>query len=186
MTAEPAWFTILLNFFLVLLVVLAVIVVELKDLLYAAIVAGVYGLVVGFLYFMLQAPDIALTQIVVGVGIQTALLVIVISKSIRVEEKPSRSGLTVPSLILAVLLAAILAYAVLYDLPLFGSPVERVGQYYVENVLKDVGAWNAVGAIVWDYRGYDTLGETLVLFTAIIVVLAVFKGARRERYEPDR
>ena len=41
--------------------------------------------------------------------------------------------------------------------------------------MRDVGAWNAVGAIVWDYRGYDTLGETLVLFTAVIIVLAVLR-----------
>ena len=182
-----SWFNLLFNVFLILLVVLAVVVVELKDLLYAVIVAGFYGLIVGLLYFMLQAPDIALTQIVVGVGIQTAILVVAVSKTLRVEEKPSgRSlGLKMISIVAVVILTVILVFTVVYDFPVFGQPVERVGQYYVENVLEDVGAWNAVGAIVWDYRGYDTLGETLVLFTAVIVVLAVFKHAPGKRNEPN-
>jgi uncharacterized MnhB-related membrane protein len=179
------WLSLLFNVLLIFSVVLALIVVELKDLLYASIVAGFYALIIGVLYFMLQAPDIALTQIVVGVGLQTALLVIVISKTLRVEEKVSGKdlGLRVASIWAVIALTVILVFTVVYDFPVFGQPVERVGQYYVENVLRDVGAWNAVGAIIWDYRGYDTLGETLVLFTAVIVVLAVFKHAPKGRNE---
>ena len=74
-----------------------------------------------------------------------------------------------------ILLTLILCLALTFDFPPFASTVDRVGYYYVEHVLADVGAWNAVGAIVWDYRGYDTLGETLVLFTAVIVILMVLR-----------
>lgn len=166
----------LFNFLLVMLVVLALIVVELKDLLYAAIVAAFYSVIVAVLYFMLQAPDIALTQVVVGVGLQTAIIIITISKTRRMEEdSPGNPYLKAGIIMLSIILMVVFAFTFLYDFPAFGEPVARVGQYYVENVLKDVGAWNAVGAIVWDYRGYDTLGETLVLFTAVIIVLAVLR-----------
>ena len=77
---------LLFNIFLILLVALAIITLELKDLLYAVIVSGFYGFLVGILYFMLQAPDVALTQMVVGVGLQTATLVIAVSKTMREEE----------------------------------------------------------------------------------------------------
>jgi uncharacterized MnhB-related membrane protein len=181
------WIGSLFNLLLIILVILAVLVVEFKNLLYAAIIAGFYSVIVAVLYFMLQAPDIALTQIVVGVGLQTAILIIAISKTLRVEESSeSRNfGLKTASLTVIAILTLILVFTVIYDFPVFGEPAGRVGQYYVENVLRDVGAWNAVGAIVWDYRGYDTLGETLVLFTAVIIVLAVLRHESRKRDEPN-
>lgn len=80
----------------------------------------------------------------------------------------------IPVIIVFMLL---LTFMVTSDFPFFGYHVEkRVGQYYINYTLRDVGAYNTVSAIIWDYRGYDTLGETTVLFTAIIVVLVVFKG----------
>lgn len=78
---------IVFNTLLVILVILAVVAVELKNLLYSTIILAVYGIIVAVLFFMLQAPDIALTQIVVGVGIQTALLIVAISRTLRVEEE---------------------------------------------------------------------------------------------------
>ena len=83
----PPNLNLIFNILLILLIILAVVAVELKDLLYAVIVAAFYGVIIGVLYFMLQAPDIALTQVVVGVGIQTALLVIAIARTLRVEEE---------------------------------------------------------------------------------------------------
>jgi len=74
------------NFLLVLLVFLAVVIVELKDLLYAVIVAAIYSIIIALLFYMLQAPDIAITQVVVGAGIQTALFIAAIAKSLRMEE----------------------------------------------------------------------------------------------------
>ncbi|GAB6280700.1 MAG: hypothetical protein STSR0007_07940 [Thermovirga sp.] len=37
---------------------------------------------------------------------------------------------------------------------------------------------NVVTAIVFDYRGFDTLGEAAVLFTAVCSVLALFRKGR--------
>jgi multisubunit Na+/H+ antiporter MnhB subunit len=66
------------------------------------------------------------------------------------------------------------------SLPSFGSWGDRqVAQYYIENAATDTGSASLVNAIVWDYRGYDTMGEETVLFTA---ALGVFLIMRRKQY----
>lgn len=45
------------------------------------------------------------------------------------------------------------------------------------------GATNVVTGILWDYRGYDTLGEATVIFVAVAGVAALFRGARKEEEE---
>ena len=61
-----------------------------------------------------------------------------------------------------------------------GGVVENsVGQQYLENAPWQTGAANVVTSIVWGYRGYDTLGEATVLFTAVVGVMMVFRALRR-------
>lgn len=48
-----------------------------------------------------------------------------------------------------------------------------VATYYLENGLEGVGSPNIVNSIVWDFRGYDTLGEETVMFTAALGVFLV-------------
>ncbi len=62
-----------------------------------------------------------------------------------------------------------------------GSNVEpSVGQSFLEDAPQQTGATNVVTSIVWGYRGYDTLGETTVLFTAVVGVMMVFRALGRE------
>lgn len=68
-------------------------------------------------------------------------------------------------------------------IPPFGEHSYPIGEYYLKNCVKDVGAWNVVCAIVWDYRGYDTLGETAVLFTAVVGVVALFRWVMHGGYD---
>ena len=49
----------------------------------------------------------------------------------------------------------------------------EVTRYYVENAVKDSNAPNIIAAIITDYRAFDTLGETTVLFTSIAAVISV-------------
>jgi multicomponent Na+:H+ antiporter subunit B len=68
-------------------------------------------------------------------------------------------------------------------LPPFGaadSPIHRhVVPRYVERSLEETNVPNLVSSILADYRGYDTLGETTVIFAAGIGVLALLGGPRR-------
>jgi len=79
------WEILIQSFLLILMPILAVVIVELKNLLYAAIVLGAESVVLAVIFYMLKAPDIAITQAAVGAGISTMLFVFAISKTRREE-----------------------------------------------------------------------------------------------------
>jgi multisubunit Na+/H+ antiporter MnhB subunit len=56
----------------------------------------------------------------------------------------------------------------------------RVASDYIAYGLDRTGAANVVAAIILDFRGYDTLGEATVLFTAVVGVLTVVRRAGRK------
>ena len=60
--------------------------IELKDLLYSVIVLAGAASVLTVLFFILQAPDIAITQAVAKAGVATAIFIIAISRTGRFEE----------------------------------------------------------------------------------------------------
>ncbi len=62
----------------------------------------------------------------------------------------------------------------------FGDPA-AVGtdQYYIDNSQVATGANNVVSAIVFDFRGFDTLGEACVLFVAVLGVAMLFRRVRK-------
>jgi multicomponent Na+:H+ antiporter subunit B len=63
------------------------------------------------------------------------------------------------------------------------SAVGSVGaaNYYIRNSLKDANTPNMVTVILADYRGYDTLGETTVVFTAGLVCYMLLRRKKNER-----
>ena len=58
-----------------------------KDLLYAVIGTGVISLVLSVLFFMLQAPDVALTEAAIGVALTTIIFIITIRNTVRYEDE---------------------------------------------------------------------------------------------------
>jgi multicomponent Na+:H+ antiporter subunit B len=52
----------------------------------------------------------------------------------------------------------------------------RVSEFYIENSMDDTNTPNIVTAVLADYRGFDTLGETLVIFTASIACVLILTG----------
>ena len=82
----------------------------------------------------------------------------------------------------------VLIYCVMMYLPEFGSFPERrlggfednsIGQQILERAPGETGAANVVTSVIWDYRGYDTVGEATVLFAAVAAVSAVFRVTKR-------
>jgi multisubunit Na+/H+ antiporter MnhB subunit len=69
----------------------------------------------------------------------------------------------------------------LRELPAFGSPLMKMGSQYIAEAVKKTSATNIVTAIILDFRGYDTLGEATILFTAVIGTLAVMRFTGRKR-----
>lgn len=58
------------------------------------------------------------------------------------------------------------------------TSLRTLGRYFVEKTLTDTSTPEAVAAVVWDYRGLDTIYETVVLYLALVGGLALFRGIR--------
>ncbi len=69
------------------------------------------------------------------------------------------------------------------DLPDRADPAapanQHVAPYYVEKAEEETHTPNVVTAVLADYRGYDTLGETTVIFTAGLACYLILRGERR-------
>ena len=90
--------------------------------------------------------------------------------------------------LVCLLMIALLLYTT-SNLPSFGSasdPIHNeVSQRYIENGLQETGAVNIVTGMILDYRAFDTLGESSVLFTAAMVVLLLLRlDPGSEAYSP--
>ena len=56
-------------------------------------------------------------------------------------------------------------------------------RHYIEESVNETGATNIVAAILADYRAFDTLGETIVLFTSIVAVSSVLRTTQKKDEE---
>ena len=86
------------------------------------------------------------------------------------------------SFIVVILVGAALIYGSL-DMPKWGDPnspaSSHVSPYYLRHSMADTATPNVVTSVLADYRGYDTLGETTVVFTAGMACLLLLKGRRK-------
>jgi multicomponent Na+:H+ antiporter subunit B len=90
--------------------------------------------------------------------------------------------------VFCIALVAILLFGVSY-LPTIGNadnPVNNeVSQRYIEQGLQETGAVNIVTGMILDYRAFDTLGESHVLFIATCTVLILLRKEGRKSREPS-
>lgn len=165
-----------------MLVMTAFAIVQRKRLFSVVMLSGVFSLLTALLFVTLDAVDVAFTEAAVGAGISTVLMLGTIAQTARREEEPSRSGV-LPFFVVLVTGAA-LVYGTL-DMPSFGDPNapahNHVMPQYMHDSVTDMGIPNVVTSILASYRGYDTLGETSVVFTAGIGVLLLIGGLGRRR-----
>jgi multisubunit Na+/H+ antiporter MnhB subunit len=175
---------VILILLLVLMILGAIVALESKDLLSGIISLGIIGFALTIVFIVLQAPDLAIVQIIV----ETLTLVILIAAVLKTTrkdttEKVNRSQilLWIIGLVCATLfiLASIRAFQYL---PEFGSSGSlRMANPYIDQGLSLTGASNIVAAIILDFRGYDTLGEATVLFTSVLGVVTVLRKTGRKR-----
>lgn len=103
---------------------------------------------------------------------------VAISKKLKQQWQSFRLFYAIASCLLAVGISVALLVTVAY-LPKFGSPenptVNEVYVRYVEKGTEETGAVNTVAGMILDYRAFDTLGESFVLFTAMIAVIMLIR-----------
>lgn len=106
------------------------------------------------------------------------------------ESKSARSAYTVIAVIMAFIIIGCLIYTVSF-LPHFGDPANpanssEVVEAYIKNGIHDTGAINFVAGMILNYRAFDTLGESTVLFiaaTTVIILLFRHKTKSEEKEE---
>ena len=109
-------------------------------------------------------------------------------RAVRRGEKGFSFAYNLVAVLCCVLTIGVLLYTVAH-LPYFGQENPRaveVMQRYTEKGLEETGAVNIVSGMILDYRAFDTLGESHVLFTALICVTVLLRRDKknmRKKYE---
>ena len=170
-----------------LLVITAVAAVRLHDLFAVVMMFGIYSLLAATVFVVLDAVDVAFTEAAVGMGISTILMLATLGLVGRWERRPAHRPFL--PLLVVVVTGAALIYGTL-DMPHFGDPDAPVHQHvaprYLEKSPDEIGIPNVVTGVLASYRGYDTLGELTVIFTAGVGVLALLGIRRRRQDEATR
>ena len=163
-------------------VVTAVATAMLRDTLAAIIVFGAYSLGMALFYTLLLAPDVGITEAVIGAGVTTVLLLVTIIKTSRPATERIVERVDLPAAAVAVGLAGVMLYTVGAMpaanfagglTPVTGNP--EVTGYYLAESYHDTHAHNTVTAVLAAYRGFDTFGEAVVVFAAGVAVLLVLR-----------
>ena len=167
---------------LAFLALTAITILRLRELFAAAMLSGLYSLLAAALFVTLDAVDVAFTEAAVGAGIATILMLGTLALTTREQKSaPVRPWV---SLLVVMVTGAALIYGTL-DMPHFADPAApvhgHVAPYYLQVSPADIGIPNVVTSVLASYRGYDTLGEVAVIFTAGIGVLALLGRGRRHR-----
>ena len=161
-------------------------IVRMRNLFGVIVLAGVYSFLMASVMMVYDAVDVAMTEAAVGAGVSTVLLLAALHLT-KAREYPQPRHAAIPVLV-SIGVGAALVWAT-FDLPAFGiadTPINKhVVPYYFENSVKDTNVGNLVAAILADYRGFDTLGEVTVVFTAGIGVLLLLKGRRAGKSSRD-
>ncbi len=190
---------------LLLVAVTGVAVVQVRSLFSATILAGIYSLLMAAVWTNMHALDVAFTEASVGAGISTVLLLgaLVLTGRFSKPEKPIHW----PGLAVCVVTGAVLIYGTL-DMPKFGDPDAPIHNLRVPGMVQqNIGKHhtaaprtqgsphegypaddynghvpNTVTTLLAAYRGYDTMYETTVIFTAGLSMLLLLR--RRREGEP--
>jgi multicomponent Na+:H+ antiporter subunit B len=157
-----------------------------RNLFAVVVLFGIYSLLMATVLLALDAPDVAMTEAAVGAGVSTVLLLSALYLTGSEEAKPLHRP--VLPLVLSVAVGGVLAYGT-WDLPPFSDPQApiqvHVAPRYLAEAMAQTGVPNIVTAVLASYRGFDTLGEVVVVFTAGAGVIALLRR-RKEKQKGKR
>ena len=166
----------------VFLAATGVAVIRLRNLFAVVILSGIYSLLSASIFLVMDAADVAFTEAAVGAGISTVLMLATLAMCNPETSKPR--GNQPLQLTIVGLTGLALAWGTL-DLPDYGDPQapahQHVAPRYIEQSPEEVGIPNMVTSVLASYRGFDTLGEVAVVFTAGVGVFLLLGVGKRDR-----
>ncbi|SCW33849.1 monovalent cation/H+ antiporter subunit A [Ancylobacter rudongensis] len=148
----------------------------------ALVLVGGAGLVTCLTFVWLSAPDLAVTQLLVEIVTTVLLLLGLRWLPKRIEDVyPTRPPLKVllrryVDITIACALGGVMAFLAycLMTRPLTSS----VSRFFVERAYSEGGGTNIINVILVDFRGFDTMGEIVVLCLAALTVFALLRRFR--------
>ena len=153
-----------------------------RNLFGVVVLGSIYSFLTATVLVAMDAVDVAMTEASVGAGISTVLFLGALHLCKSEEARPLKRPWVPLGVALAV--GAMLVYGTL-GLPEFSDPDAPIHKHVVPRYLneskQEVDVPNVVTAVLASYRGYDTLGETTVVFTAGAGVIALLRRRRKDR-----
>jgi multicomponent Na+:H+ antiporter subunit B len=163
------------------LAVVTLAIIRQRELFSVVVLTTIYSFLMASVLIVLDAVDVAMTEASVGAGISTVILLATLHLVKSTEMRPA--GARLLPLVITIATGSALVWGTL-SLPPFGTadaPIHRhVAPRYLSDSIKETNVPNVVTSVLADYRGYDTLGETTVIFTAGIGVMLLLRGSRRK------
>jgi len=164
---------------LVFVLICALATAVIRDVLGAIIAFSAYSLGIAVIWVLLRAPDVGLTEAAVGAGVMTVLFLLTIAKTVRPAGDRTFERVDFRALGVSIALVAVLS-TTLFALPAVGDSGSAVASddvtdYYLDNAYHEAEVKNAVTAVLAAYRGFDTLGEAAVVYSAGVGLLVVLR-----------
>ena len=161
----------------VMLLILSTYMMITKSTIICIVISNIISAIMVFIYCVLQAPDISITEAVIGTATSTILFALIYLYIRKTSEHESdnfyqqvdiRQRLFV--FILCILFYMLLVYVV-QNLPTQTqatniNDIPRIDGLYIKNAINDFGFSSIVTAVVAGYRAFDTMFENVVIFTA--------------------
>ena len=161
----------------VMLLILSSYMMITKSTIICIVISNIISAIMVFIYCVLQAPDISITEAVIGTATSTILFALIYLYIRKTSEHESdnfyqqvdiRQRLFV--FILCILFYMLLVYVV-QNLPTQTqatniNDIPRIAGLYIKNAINDFGFSSIVTAVVAGYRAFDTMFENVVIFTA--------------------
>ncbi|QCU89155.1 monovalent cation/H+ antiporter subunit A [Thiomicrorhabdus sediminis] len=136
------------------------------------VVIGVIGLVIALIFIKFSAPDLALTQISVEI---VTIILLLLALYFLPQSTPKEVGKT--RLARDLLLALVSGIGVtLFTMMVLSREFDPISYYFLNNSVPGGGGTNVVNVILVDFRGFDTLGEIVVLALAGLGIYAMLQG----------
>lgn len=162
----------------VLVAVVAFALLGVRHLLTSVVLLAVLSATLALTFAVMGAVGVAFLEAVVGTSISTiffmGLMRWVDPSELTRKSLRARLRAAVPALGLG----GVLLYGI-NALPRFGDPsapaTQHLSPYYAANAVSDMASPNVVGAILADYRGFDTMIEAAVVVTAVLACVLVLR-----------
>lgn len=173
---------------LAFLVLIVFAIIKTNNLFVATMLFGIFSFVTALLFLDLDAVDVAFTEAAVGAGFTTVLMLSALRLTGAFENVKHRHS--VLALFIVVLTGAALIYGTA-DFPSMGDAASAVhlqlAPEFIQLTQEKIDIPNVVTAVLASFRGYDTFGETVVVFSAgVSVLLLLGMGHVEPKKEPEQ